>query len=87
MATNLERFLSITELIDLLATSLTLSDIAKLMRSCHSFHDAFQLCFYYELKQSDRGKRRLFTNKAAVQALSRNTRHVRQWDTGVYDTA
>lgn len=87
MGTPLERFLDITELIDLLATSLTLSDIARLMRSSHALHDAFQPCFYHELKKPDRGKRRLFTYKAAVQALSRNIHHVRQWNTGVYDTA
>ncbi|KAF9156773.1 hypothetical protein BG015_001637, partial [Linnemannia schmuckeri] len=87
MACSLERFLDITELIDLLATLLTLSDIARLMRTCHALHDAFEPCFYRNLEAPTIMKPRLFSHIAAVQALARNIRHVRQWDTKVYDTA
>jgi len=87
MATSLERILHITELIDLLATSLTQCDIAMLMRSSHTFHDAFQPCLYHELELPVRLKRRLFTHKATIEALSRNMRHVREWSTEVYDVA
>lgn len=42
METSLKRFLDITELFDLLATSLTLADIARLMRTSRALHHAFQ---------------------------------------------